>query len=414
MGALPADAEVVVIGAGAVGCSVAAALADAGRTDVLVVEGRPDVSLGTTAMGAGMFGALRPDLERVQRDVEGRAIFEELERSEEVTPGWEVVGSIRLACTEEGAEGLRGLAEIARAAGVPAELVGPRDVAGAWPMLDVSRVQLALHVPGDAQMRPHRVAASFLHRAQRQGVAFEPGTRVTGLLTEADGRVRGVQTGRGRVRSGWVVNAAGPGAAGVARMAGLDLPIVPVRHCYHVTPALAAVPRPLPHLRFTEEGLYARTRDGGVLIGGWEPPGQGRALDPREVPAGELVDPPDIAWDTHDAFDSALARYLPDLRHWSRQAFARGWPTFTPDAQHVVGESGAAPGLVMAAGCNAHGIAGAPALGRLVADALAGRRDAYLDRLHPDRFRGGFSWENAIASARGHSETYNALTAQAA
>jgi glycine/D-amino acid oxidase-like deaminating enzyme len=128
---------------------------------------------------------------------------------------------------------------------------------------------------------------------------------------------------------------------------------------------------------------------------------------------GEVVRFPALPWEAYDAFGDLITPHMPDVVRWPRQAFAAGWPTFTPDGRHVIGESSRAPGLVMAAGCNAHGIAGAPALGRLVAESLEPRRTPYLESLSPDRFLRGFTWDDAIAAARRQSETYNTLAAQA-
>jgi glycine/D-amino acid oxidase-like deaminating enzyme len=411
--ALPSDAAHIVIGAGAVGCSVAAALVESGRTDVVVLDANADVAQGTTSMGAGMFGLLRGDLDRVVGDVDGLALLRDLERTAEVKPGWEQTGSIRLACSDAGVDGLHALLDIARRAGVTAELVGPADVGAAWGMLDVSRIKLGLYVPEDGQIRPHQVAAAFRHQAVRGGALFVQDTVVSGILTGPDGRVRGVQTDRGAVSGPCVIDAAGASAAGIARTAGLELPIVPVRHSYFVTAPLATIPRPLPHLRLTEEGLYARTRDGGILVGGWETPGSGLALDPRDMRAGEVLGFPALPWEAYDAFGDLITDHMPGVVRWPRQAFAAGWPTFTPDGRHVIGESTRTPGLVMAAGCNAHGIAGAPAIGRLVVESLDPSRTPYLESLSPDRFLRGFAWDDAIAGARRQSETYNTLAAQA-
>src|SRR5215203_5827236 len=99
---LPADAEHVVIGAGAVGCAVAWTLATSGRRDVVVIEAAGGAALGTTAMGAGMFGLLRADVERVRLDRYSLEVIEELERGPLARPGWERTGSVRIAQSEAG------------------------------------------------------------------------------------------------------------------------------------------------------------------------------------------------------------------------------------------------------------------------------------------------------------------------
>jgi glycine/D-amino acid oxidase-like deaminating enzyme len=421
---LPADAAHVIIGAGAVGCSVAAALVERGHTDLVVLDTNADLAQGTTSMGAGMFGLLRNDPERVARDVEGLELLWDLERDATVaatgledpavvTPGFEQTGSIRLASTPDGIEGLHQLLAIARTHAVEAELIGPEEIASEWPLLDSSRCTLGLWVSRDGQMRPHRVAAAFMRRATRRGARLIPDTRVTAIRTDAHGSVSAVDTDRGSIATRSVINAAGTRAAHVAAMVGLNLPIIPVRHCYFVTVPLAGVPAPLPTLRFSEEGLYVRARDGAIMLGGWERPGEGASAHPTQTGPEALSAFPGLPFGTYERFAERVAGHLPEIQRWPRQSFAAGWPTFTPDAQHVIGPTERVPGFSFAAGCNAHGIAGAPAIGRLLADSLTaprGAQDPYLRRLSPDRFPARPDWALAMAQAIAHSESYNTIT----
>src|SRR5207253_7260250 len=140
-------------------------------------------------------------------------------------------------------------------------------------------------------------AKSYEHQCRKRGVRFATGTAVAAIDCR-DGRVEAVQTGHGRIECDYVINAAGAHAYHVARLVGLELPIVPVRHEYFVTVPLAGLTPDLPCFRVPELTLYGRVRDQGLLLGGWEPKslytdprGYGLAGAPPEItPDGKVLD----------------------------------------------------------------------------------------------------------------------------
>jgi glycine/D-amino acid oxidase-like deaminating enzyme len=401
-------AEIVVLGGGAVGCGVAYSLARAGKRDVLLIEKAPELGAATTSQGAGLAGQVRSTVERTRLAMHSVATFEELEKRSPVKPGWRRVGSLRIAETPERVEEFRGLLRVAGEAGVGAEMVDLREAGRLWPPLDLRGAKAVLWCPSDGYMAPRQVVAAYEHGSRAAGVRFAVSTRVEEVVL-AGGRVAAVQTDRGRVECRWAVNAAGAHAYHIARLAGLELPIVPVRHEYFVSVSLPGIHPGLPCLRLPDASLYARPSEDSLLLGGWEP----RSLDtdPRGYPLkGE---PPAIDPDQEvlESFGRRFRGFFPAAEGAARKRVGKGWPTFTPDGRFIIGESRRVPGFVMAGGCNAHGISGSAGIGRLLVESLfSGDPSPYVKSLSPDRFtENPWHWESARRDARKVYERYYAL-----
>ncbi|MBX3745289.1 MAG: FAD-binding oxidoreductase [Verrucomicrobiae bacterium] len=399
-----ADAECVVVGGGAVGLGAAYALARAGLRDLLVLERAGEVGATTTSQGAGLCGQVRDTPERTLLAMHSVRVFRELQASS-VPPDWHEVGSVRLALSDRRADEFRKLADSATAAGLEVHLLDGAAARPLWPLMDFSTVRSVLWCPSDGYMTPRSVAESYAHACREMGVRIQTGTRLESVEIR-QGRVTGIATDRGRVRCRWVVNAAGAHAYHVARLAGLELPIVPVRHEYYVTVPMDGLSPDLPCFRIPELTLYGRVREGGLLLGGWEP----KALhtDPRTY---ELAGaPPEVVIDRPvlDSFESAFAALLPGARGAERSWVGKGWPTFTPDGRFILGESSRVRGFVMAGGCNAHGISGSGGIGKLLVESLLDPNPgSYVRSLSPDRFDGtGWNWDDARRDAQRVYETY--------
>jgi glycine/D-amino acid oxidase-like deaminating enzyme len=404
MSALP-DAEFVIIGGGAVGCGVAYSLAKAGKTDILLVERAADVGQVTTAQGAGLCGQVRATPERTRLAMHSVATFRELQRDPEVRPDWHEVGSLRVALSEERADEFRRLREVADQAGLETVLLGPQDAARRWPLLDFRAATAVLWCPSDGYMTPYAVAKAYEHQCRKMGVRFATDTAV-GAIDCGDGRVEAVRTNRGTARCRTVVNAAGAHAYHVARLVGLTLPIIPVRHEYYVTVALAGFHSGLPCFRIPELALYGRARDGGLLLGGWESEAMHR--DPRDYSLAGDPPPVEADWAVLDSFEERFAALCPQARGAEKARVGKGWPTFTPDGRFILGESRRVKGFVMAGGCNAHGISGSAGIGRLVVEALLDPDPSeYVKSLSPDRFtETTWDWDEASRRAARVYETY--------
>ena len=398
------DSEIIIVGGGAVGVGCAYALAKAGKTDVLVLERADDVGAVTTSQGAGLCGQVRDSAERIRLAMHSVATFRELQASE-VRPDWHEVGSLRIALGEKRAEEFRRLKAAADAAGLDAELIDRAEAKRRFPQMEFAGVKSVLWCPSDGYMTPRAVAASYRHNAAKLGVKFATATALEGIVLK-HGRVAGVETSRGRVGCRYLVNAAGANAYHIAKLAGLELPIFPVRHEYYVTVPMDGLTPDLPCFRVPELTLYGRVRDGGLLLGGWEP----RSLngDPRSYAADNEPPPVVTDWPVLDAFEASFTSLFPTARAAQKSWVGKGWPTFTPDGRFLIGESSRVPGFVMAGGCNAHGISGSGGIGKLLVESLTDLDPGdYVRSLSPDRFtEKSWDWDEARRQAAHVYETY--------
>ena len=397
--------EFVIIGGGAVGCGVAYSLAKAGKTDVLLIERADDVGEVTTSQGAGLAGQLRATVERTKLAMHSVQTFRELESRAEVKPDWNEVGSLRIGLSDEAAAQFGGLRLIADRCGLECELIGLDEAKARWPPMCFDEVKAVLWCPSDGYMLPKSVVRSYRHECQRMGVRFATGTAVETIDVNG-GRVNGVRTNRGEVRCRYVINAAGAHAYHIAMLVGLELPIVPVRHEYFVTVALAGLDPQLPCFRIPDLTLYGRVDDSGMLLGGWE--ATALATDPRSFSIennAPLIEPD---WDVLGSFESKIADLFPSSHGAEKSRVGKGWPTFPPDGKFIIGESSQVPGFVMAGGCNAHGISGSGGIGRLLVESLFDESPSeYVTQLSPDRFtETEWDWREARVQARRIYETY--------
>lgn len=398
-------AEIVIIGGGAVGCGIAYSLARAGKTDLLLLERAEEVGLVTTSQGAGLCGQVRASVERIRLAMHSVATFRELQQDPDVRPDWHEVGSLRIALDERRAAELRALETVCQKAGLEAGLISRDEARRRWPAIDFSGVRAVLWCPSDGYMTPSAVVKSYQHQCRKMGVRFATSTAVEEIVCK-HGRVEAVVTTRGRVECRSVINAAGTHAYHIARLVGLDLPIVPIRHEYFVTAPLEGLHPELPCFRIPETALYGRAEGEGLLLGGWE--SDSRYADPRLFRLEESAPAVTPDWTVLNDFEARFTRLFPQAEGAEKRRVGKGWPTFTPDGQFVLGESRRVPGFVMAGGCNAHGISGSAGIGRLLVESLLDPRPSeYVRSLNPDRFtERAWDWEEARQQAQRVYETY--------
>ncbi|TMP97343.1 MAG: FAD-binding oxidoreductase [Verrucomicrobia bacterium] len=398
------SAEFIIIGGGAVGLGCAYALARSGRTNVLLIERAEDVGQVTTSQGAGLCGQVRDSAERIRLAMHSVAVFRELQCSD-VPPDWHEVGSLRIALSEQRAQEFKRLLHAAEQAGLEASLIDNAEAQRRWPLMNFAGVKSVLWCPSDGWMTPRCVAKSYEHACRQMGVQFAT-SLIVEEITVKDGRVIGVRTNHGAAGCKYVINAAGAHAYHIAKLAGLDLPIVPVRHEYFITVPMDGLAPELPCFRIPEMTLYGRVRDGGLLLGGWEP--KSLHLDPRDYPLTDGPAPVETDWPVLNSFEESFSKLFPTAKGAQKSFVGKGWPTFTPDGRFIIGESCQVKGFVMAGGCNAHGISGSGGIGKLLVESLLDRRpSAYVKSLSPDRFtETGWSWDEARVQAARVYETY--------
>jgi glycine/D-amino acid oxidase-like deaminating enzyme len=399
------DAEITIIGGGAVGCATAWALAKAGYPDIQVVE-QGELAGATSGQAAGLVGQVRASRERCRLAMASVAAYSRIEQDTGYTADWRQTGSLRIAMTSARAAEFRVLAEVARSAGLEVEFITTARLAELCPVLDTAQVRAALWCPSDGYLQPSSLVMAYAGAARERGVTFATHTTITGICVTGD-TVSGVRTSGGTAATSMVINAAGPWAASVAALAGLELPVVPVRHQYFVTAPVPGWHGGLPVLRIPDIRVYARAEGPGILCGGWE--ANGLSLDPRQVAAGQpLTVRPD--WDVLAGFARDFARFAPAVTGTGVRAVFRGFPAFSPDGRFIVGPVPGLRGLVMAAACNAHGVSGSAGLAEHVLESMQPDPSPYVRSLSPARFMPrSWQWESAQDQAERIYEDYYRL-----
>jgi glycine cleavage system aminomethyltransferase T/glycine/D-amino acid oxidase-like deaminating enzyme len=359
-------ARAVIIGGGVGGTSVAYHLAERGWTDVVLVE-RAELTSGSTFHSAGLVGQLRSSVTLTRMMMYGVELYRRLAAETGVDPSWHEVGSLRLASTAERLEELTRQAGWAKTFGLPLELISPAEAKALFPLMSLDGVLGAVHLPTDGWLDPSGLAQALAAGARRRGVRIETHSRVVAIDVEA-GRVRGVRVvkdGQERtIAAEVVVNAGGMFAPEIGRLAGVDVPIVPMAHEYLFTERIDGVSPTLPTMRDPDNLVYFREEVGGLCMGGYERHPAPWSLE--GIPAdfnGKLLAPD---WPRFAEIMDGAVRRVPSIGDAGINRMINGPEAFTPDNEFILGES-EVRGFFVAAGFCAHGIAGAGGIGRQVA-----------------------------------------------
>lgn len=376
---MASGAQVVIVGAGVVGASVAYHLALRGCTDVLILEKEQAEISGSTARSAAgvrhQFSSatnIRLSLHSIARL---RAFDEEVGGHAELRQ----VGYLFLVDDEATWAQYQASVALQRELGVHVELLTPDEAARIVPWMRTEGLVGATFGPDDGYCDPYGIALGYLRAAQRLGARLQRATPVTGFEL-AGGAVRGVQTPTGVVGCAAVVNAAGPWAGEVAALAGLDVPVRPYRRCVYMTAPFPQIPGPIPLTIDVGSGFYLRKEGESILMGKSNPD------EPSSY--NQTVD---WAWLDH-VLEVGLRRFpvLEQAGLAEGQCWA-GLYEITPDHNPILGAHPALAGYFDASGFSGHGIMHSPATGLLIAEEiLDGRAHTIdIDELRIARFQSG-------------------------
>lgn len=361
---MPSRAQVVIIGGGAVGCSVAYHLAHRGWQDVVLLE-RDQLTSGTTWHAAGLVGQLRatPNMTRLAQY--GTELYGALEEETGQPTGFLQRGSIMLASSDERMEEIRRAHSTAQCFGLETHLLAPEAIAERWPLADITGVRGGIWLPRDGQINPTDLTQALARGARQHGVTICERTPVRGI-EQHHGRVTGVATDGGSIEADYVVNCAGMWSRQVGRLAGVDVPLHAAEHFYVVTENLAQAPGPLPVLRDPDHAIYFKEDAGKLLVGMFEPVAKPWGMDgiPDDTSFTQL--PAD--WDHLAPQLEAAMERVPAVGEAGIQLFFNGPESFTPDDRYLLGETPELPGLFVAAGFNSVGVQSAGGAGRVLAD----------------------------------------------
>jgi sarcosine oxidase, subunit beta len=376
-----AAAEVVVVGAGVIGASVAYHLAARGCSDVLVLDSVPGPGEGSTGRATGGFRAQFGSEVNVRLSLLSREKLRRFPDELGVDPGYRPHGYLFLARQPTDLEALLAAQQVQKAAGLHEALeVGPDEVRELNPAVLADDLLGGVFCPTDGFIRPLELLRGYTEAARRLGARFEYGTPCTALRMTGD-RIAAVRTPRGEVAAGAVVNAAGAWAAGIGRLAGVALPVTPLKRQVAITQPTELLPEEMPMTIFVEDGFHLRVRDGRVLLLRPDEPRTGNPFD-TTVEEGWL----DEVLERARSRIPCLAQAAIDREHcWA------GLYEMSPDKHAILGAAPGVENLYLANGSSGHGVMHAPALGQLLSEIIFDGSAAALDvhALRATRFAEG-------------------------
>ncbi|MFJ3417427.1 NAD(P)/FAD-dependent oxidoreductase [Streptomyces sp. NPDC086082] len=351
------QAEVVVIGGGVIGTSIAYHLARAGVRDVVLVE-RDELAAGSTSKAAGGVRAQFSDVLNVQLGARSLEAFARFEEDTGYDIGLHRVGYLFLLSTPEDVASFEAGVRLQNSLDVPSRMIDPAEARRLSPLISTDGLLAAAYSPDDGHCTPEAVVHGYASAARNHGVTILRHTDVTGIETHGD-TITAVVTTLGRIDTRTVICAAGAWSRAIGAMAGVDLPVQPLRRQIAVTEPVSGLPPTLPMTIDFSTSLYFHTEGPGLLVG---------MSDPDERPG--------YATDTHDRWIPRLAEAMrhraPDLLALRRTGGWAGLYENTPDHNALIGEATSVSRFLYATGFSGHGFLQGPAVGEVVRDLYLG------------------------------------------
>ncbi len=365
----------IIIGGGAMGASIAYHLAIKGMRDVVMLEKESALAMGSTGRSVGGIRHQFSTTVNIKLSLASVAKFKRFH--EEIGPAdFNWVGYLFLLDNEKDLDDFERNVARQHSLGVPVELIAPAQALEFVPQLRVDDLLGATYCPTDGFGDPSAVALGYANAARRLGVDIRTETEVIGIKVKDD-QVTGVRTRDAELDVEWVIDAAGPYAAVVAKMAGVELPIVPLRRQVFIAEPFELLPKSFPMTIDFSSSFYLRREGPGILMG---------MSDKREPPSFKTHW--DSAW-RDQVVEKAISR-VPVLEH---ARIARGWGGLydtTPDANPIIGPLPEIENFLVAAGFSGHGFMHSPMTGQLIAEMVCGETPSLdVSELSVTRFREG-------------------------
>jgi sarcosine oxidase, subunit beta len=370
-------ADLVIIGGGIAGTSVAYHLAQRGAAPGVVLLERDTLGSGTTsAAGGGIRSQFTTEI-NIRLSLESAAFWRRAQEELGETVDYVEDGYLFVARTAEERDLFRANVTLQNSLGVPSRFLEPDEIGRAFPWVNVSDVTAGTYSAKDGLAGPNEAVQAFARRARGAGVRIHTGVSVTGIDV-AHGRVAGVETTLGRIDTPVVLIAAGPWSALVGELAGVDIPVTPYRRTTYVSEPFDGLPREIPHVIDIHVGWSMRREGEAVRMSGRRDP---RPSYERYVDFDGLARSAEIA--THRVPALAGARF-------GKRAMA-GIYDVSPDNHAIMGRVPEVEGLYVATGFSGHGFMHSPATGRLMAELILDGRTTGIDiaPLSIERFRTG-------------------------
>jgi len=372
-------AEVIIIGAGIIGTSLAYHLAKLGLQDVIVCE-RDTIGSGSTEKAGGIIRQQCPTEVGINFSLESIEFFERFEEETGHTADYRKCGNLCLFNAEEDLQASRRNADLQRKlGGDEVHFLSPKEAKGLIPEINIEGLVGASYCPTDGKADPYSLAQGFASGARRLGVKIYEGTEVIGIKVDG-GRVRGVLLKDREIESPLVVNAGGPWAKQIGKVVGLDIPVRPYRRNRFFTAPTDKISKNAPLIRYRHDDMtaFSLRREGlGLTF---------TMLDHNEPESLDAT----VDWDFLPIMLDIGMRPFPFLGDIGIKRGEGGLREDTPDLHPILGEAREVEGFYLACGLSGRGIMHSPAVGRIMAECITGKgQSPVISLLSLDRFKAG-------------------------
>lgn len=370
------NADVIIIGAGVIGLSIAYNLArKSPDMKITVIEKEQLPGMGSTARCTGGIRHQFASKVNVQLTKISIPFFKEFNSQMGVPIFFRQRGYLLCTGKQEQLAEFNKMLKIMEELDVPASFLIPEEVKKSYPFINTQDLLGATFCPLDAYADPGNVVQGYDSQARKLGVEIRLNEPVKEILLEGE-RVRGIKTPRGELLAPVIVNAAGPWFSQIASLAKLELPSKPFRRQVYVCSPMDEIPRQIPLVVDMDTGFYIHVeKNGTLLLGGTDrdtAPGYSTAVD----------------WSCLDSFIETAVHRIPALERAELNKAYVGIRSITPDYHGILGESKKRPGFFLAGGFGGQGFMHAPAIGLIAAELIINGKTGLVDTspLSPDRF----------------------------
>lgn len=371
----PATASVVIIGGGVMGVSAAYHLARSGVTDVVLVE-KDEFGSGSTCKAAGGVRSQFSDTVNIELGLRSLRTFETFAEEFGQEIDLHQVGYLFLLDDMADVDAFEKNVALQNELGVPSRMIDVAEAKRLSPLISTDGLLAAAYSPTDGHCTPESVVLGYASAARRAGARLLRGTTVEGIERDGDDIV-GVRTSQGTIRTDTVVCTAGPWSRAIGEMAGVDLPVEPLRRQILTTEPIDGLAPGTPFTIDFSTTFYFHGEGRGLLLG---------MSDPDETPGFKLQR--SEGWLA--GLGEAIEHRAPTL---GRFGIAGGWAglyEMTPDCNALIGEAAGVSRFLYATGFSGHGFLMGPAVGEVIRDLYHGTTPVIdVSALDADRFRGG-------------------------
>ncbi len=350
--------DVLIIGGGVIGCSIAYHLTRRGCRNVVVVE-RNTIGSGSTAKAAGGIRQQFSCEANVRLAMYSVDFFEHFHERLELPPDaggvdFHQIGYLFLLSTQEAFTTFERSAALQQRLGLPVEVLTPEQVGSRWPWLSVNDIVGATYCPTDGYGSPHEVMQAFATQARRLGASFVEGADVS-AITRKGTRIMTVETNRGSFSPGIVIICAGAWSGELGRLAGVEIPVQPLRRMCFVTDPFDAIPQDAPMTIEMPNTFHFRPEGAGFMLGTsdqGEPYGFNTTMNWQWL--GRVVE---------DAVKRVPVFEQARIHH--------GWTGLyetSPDHNAILGPIPGVENMLVATGFSGHGVMQSPATGMIMSE----------------------------------------------